>query len=158
MSHITISLPILFTISPCRCKHYDPSMRAPCCGGLQLPAFENVHMLSVSREAITAVTISQRGDWVALGCAALGQLLVWEWRSESYVLKQQGHHYDVSALAFSPDGSYIATGADDNKVQKPCHAYNTAICTSIARGSPVTPTLQSPHNACTLYKGTDRGY
>ncbi len=73
-------------------------------------------MLSVSREAITAVTISPRGDWVALGCAALGQLLVWEWRSESYVLKQQGHHYDVSALAFSPDGAYIATGADDNKV------------------------------------------
>ena len=87
------------------------------CTGMQLPAFENVHMLSVSREAITAVSISPRGDWVALGCAALGQLLVWEWRSESYVLKQQGHHYDVSALAFSPDGSYIATGADDNKVR-----------------------------------------
>lgn len=85
---------------------------------MQMPAFENMHMLSVSREAITAVAISPRGDWVALGCAALGQLLVWEWRSERYVLKQQGHYYDVSALAFSPDGSYIATGADDNKV--PC--------------------------------------
>lgn len=24
-----------------------------------------------------------------MGSAALGQLLVWEWRSESYVLKQQ---------------------------------------------------------------------
>ena len=46
-----------------------------------------------------------------------GQLLVWEWRSETYVLKQQGHYYDVSALAFSPDGAYLATGADDNKVQ-----------------------------------------
>lgn len=88
-----------------------------CSAGMQLPAFENVHMLSVSREAITAVSMSPRGDWVALGCAALGQLLVWEWRSESYVLKQQGHHYDVSALAFSPDGSYIASGADDNKVR-----------------------------------------
>ncbi len=38
------------------------------------------------------------------------QLLVWEWRSETYVLKQQGHYFDVSAVAFSPDGSLIATG------------------------------------------------
>lgn len=73
-------------------------------------------MLSVSREGITSVTFSQRGDWLALGCAKLGQLLVWEWRSETYVLKQQGHYYDVSAVAFSPDGATIATGADDNKV------------------------------------------
>jgi periodic tryptophan protein 2 len=83
----------------------------------QLPAFENVHMLSVSRESITAVTFSERGDWLAMGCAKLGQLLVWEWRSESYMLKQQGHYYDVSAVAFSPDGSSIVTGADDNKVR-----------------------------------------
>jgi len=84
---------------------------------MQLPAFENVHMLSMSRQSINAATFSPRGDWIALGCASLGQLLVWEWRSESYVLKQQGHFYDVSAVAFSPDGSYIATGAEDNKVQ-----------------------------------------
>ena len=73
-------------------------------------------MLSMSRQSINAAAFSPRGDWIALGCASLGQLLVWEWRSESYVLKQQGHAYDVSAVAFSPDGSYIATGADDNKV------------------------------------------
>jgi periodic tryptophan protein 2 len=46
-----------------------------------------------------------------------GQLLVWEWRSEAYVLRQQGHYYDVSAVAFSPDGALIATGADDNKAR-----------------------------------------
>ena len=85
---------------------------------MQLPAFENVHMLSMSRQSINAAAFSPRGDWIALGCAALGQLLVWEWRSESYVLKQQGHAYDVSAVAFSQDGSYIATGADDNKVRE----------------------------------------
>lgn len=41
---------------------------------------------------------------------------MWEWRSQTYLLKQQGHSYDVSTVAFSPDGSTIATGADDNKV------------------------------------------
>ena len=92
----------------------SPLTQCPLCA--QLPGFENVHILSMSRQTINAAAFSSRGDWIALGCASLGQLLVWEWRSESYVLKQQGHAYDVSAVAFSPDGSYIATGADDNKV------------------------------------------
>jgi periodic tryptophan protein 2 len=83
---------------------------------LQLPKFDNIHTLSVSRSAINAITFNKAGDWVALGCAALGQLLVWEWRSESYILKQQGHYYDIATSAFSPDGLNLATGADDSKV------------------------------------------
>ena len=81
-----------------------------------MPAFSNVQTLSVSQEKVTSLAFNARGDWLALGCASLGQLLVWEWRSETYVLKQQGHYYDISAIAYSPDGSYIATGADDAKV------------------------------------------
>lgn len=46
----------------------------------------------------------------------LGQLLVWEWQSESYVLKQQGHFNSMVSLAYSPDGQYIATGGEDGKV------------------------------------------
>lgn len=58
-------------------------------------------------------------EWrrLALGCASLGQLLVWEWRSETYVLKQQGHYFDIEHAAYSPDGAFIATGADDNKLK-----------------------------------------
>ncbi|KAL3138072.1 hypothetical protein ABBQ38_005303 [Trebouxia sp. C0009 RCD-2024] len=83
----------------------------------EMPKFDNIHTLSVSRSAINAITFSKGGDWIALGCAALGQLLVWEWRSESYILKQQGHYYDISTSAFSPDGTNLATGADDAKVK-----------------------------------------
>ena len=100
---------------------------------VQLPAFENMHMLSMSRQSINAASFSPQGNWIALGCAALGQLLVWEWRSESYVLKQQGHHYDVSTVAFSPDGAYIATGADDNKVGSPKPSV-TGLVASIVAG------------------------
>eukprot|EP00798_Chlamydomonas_sp_ICE-L_P014256 gene14256-20229_t len=63
----------------------------------RLPEFECLQTLSI------------------IGCAKLGQLLVWEWRSDSYVLKQQGHFFDISTAAFSPDGSMIATGSDDRK-------------------------------------------
>lgn len=46
----------------------------------------------------------------------LGQLLVWEWQSESYVLKQQGHFNSMVTLAYSPDGQCVVTGGDDGKV------------------------------------------
>lgn len=51
----------------------------------------------------------------------MGQLLVWEWQSESYVLKQQGHFNSMVALAYSPDGQYIVTGGDDGKVGTGLH-------------------------------------
>ncbi|KXZ50608.1 hypothetical protein GPECTOR_15g291 [Gonium pectorale] len=82
----------------------------------QLPDFSCLHTLSIGRERITSLAFNHTGDWLAVGCASLGQLLVWEWRSETYVLKQQGHHHDVAAVAFSPDGALLATGADDCKV------------------------------------------
>ena len=62
------------------------------------------------------VAVNNSGEWLAFGVAALGQLLVWEWQSETYVLKQQGHSYDMNALAFSPDGTVMATAGDDSKV------------------------------------------
>lgn len=39
--------------------------------------------------------------------AKLGQLLVWEWQSETYVLKQQGHFHDMNSIAYAPDASII---------------------------------------------------
>ena len=71
---------------------------------------------SISNQRITSVAVNVTGEWLAFGCASLGQLLVWEWQSESYVLKQQGHYYDMNTLSYSPDGQLIATGGDDGKV------------------------------------------
>ena len=71
---------------------------------------------SVSDQSISTVAFNATGEWVCLGCAGLGQLLVWEWQSESYILKQQGHFNTMACLQYSPDGQYVATGGDDGKV------------------------------------------
>ncbi|GAV65986.1 WD40 domain-containing protein/Utp12 domain-containing protein [Cephalotus follicularis] len=86
-------------------------------GLYQMPDFVCLHLLSISRERITTAVFNEVGNWLAFGCAKLGQLLVWEWRSESYVLKQQGHYFDGNCLAYSADSQLLATGADDNKVK-----------------------------------------
>ena len=82
-----------------------------------VPTFQEIHSLSISQHTITTAALNPSGEWVAFGSSKLGQLLVWEWRSETYVLKQQGHYYDVCAVAYSPDGTTIVTGGDDGKVK-----------------------------------------
>ncbi|KAL2919776.1 U3 snoRNP protein [Polyrhizophydium stewartii] len=83
----------------------------------ELPDFTNIHTLSISQKKINTVAVNASGEWLAFGSSKLGQLLVWEWQSESYVLKQQGHQHDMNCIAYSPDGQFIATGGDDGKVK-----------------------------------------
>lgn len=86
-------------------------------GLYEMPGCTNIHRLSVSNSTLNAININSTGEWLAIGAAELGQLLVWEWKSESYVLKQQGHLYGLNALDFSPEGQFIATGGEDGKVK-----------------------------------------
>ena len=67
--------------------------------------------------SIQAAAINCTGEWLAFGSEALGQLLVWEWKTETYILKQQGHFYDLNTLAYSTDGQLVATGGDDGKIK-----------------------------------------
>ncbi len=83
----------------------------------ELPDCTLLHSLMVSDKGISAVSISPAGDWIALGCQDHGQLVVWEWQSQSFVMKQQGHFNNMACLAYSPDGQHVATGGDDGKVK-----------------------------------------
>ncbi|KAF7689577.1 hypothetical protein HF521_012930 [Silurus meridionalis] len=83
----------------------------------ELPDFNLIHSLSISDQRISAISMNPTGDWIGFGCSGLGQLLVWEWQSESYVFKQQGHFNNMASLAYSPDGQYLVTGGDDGKVK-----------------------------------------
>ena len=86
-------------------------------GLYEMPGCVNVHRLSVSNHSINSVSMSPTGEWLAIGSSDLGQLLVWEWKSESYVLKQQGHLYGLNSMDYSSDGQFIATGGEDGKVK-----------------------------------------
>ena len=77
----------------------------------------NVPTYSISQHRISSISINATGEWLAFGSSSLGQLLVWEWQSETYILKQQGHFYDMNVLAYSTDGQLVATGGDDGKVR-----------------------------------------
>lgn len=72
----------------------------------------------MSELKIHSLCINASGDWLGIACGQgiQGQLVVWEWQSETYVMKQQSHSEIISSVAFSPDGSLIATGGDDGKV------------------------------------------
>lgn len=127
----------------------------------QLPEFEHLQSLSISRHRISCITFNSSGEWIALGSAALGQLLVWEWRSETYVLKQQGHFYDVSVVAFSPDGTHLASGADDAKIKVWAVASGSCYVTFAEHSSAVTGLVFTPNNnalvSCSL-DGTARAF
>lgn len=83
----------------------------------ELPEFSEIHKLSISASNIDTVSINNTGEWLAFGSSALGQLLVWEWQSESYILKQQGHFDNLNALTYSPSGDRVITCADDGKIK-----------------------------------------
>ncbi|GAB0091607.1 Periodic tryptophan protein 2 [Sergentomyia squamirostris] len=83
----------------------------------ELPEVNLIHSLNISDYQIDTAVFNGSGDWIALGVAGVGQLLVWEWQSENYVMKQQGHACDMTCLTYSPDGQFVATGGDDGKVK-----------------------------------------
>ncbi|MCJ1380743.1 hypothetical protein MMC17_003852 [Xylographa soralifera] len=86
-------------------------------GLYELPDFNMIHTLSISQSDIDFVSINKSGEWLAFGASKLGQLLVWEWQSESYILKQQGHFDSINSLVYSPDGQQVITTADDGKIK-----------------------------------------
>ena len=79
--------------------------------------FENKYSLKISDAKISSLSINPSGKWIAFGSKYLNQLFVWEWKSESYIYKQQGHMNDINLIAFSPEGGQLASGADDGRIK-----------------------------------------
>jgi len=124
--------------------------------------FENKYTLQISDNKINSISINQDGLWLAFGSRKLGQLIVWEWKSETYVFKQQGHSYDISSISYSPDGSLLASGSNDGKIKLWDTANSTCIITFTEHTSKVSELKFAPNKNNVLvsvsYDGTVRAY
>ena len=126
-----------------------------------MPAFTNIHTLSISQEKISSVAISPSGEWLAFGARKLGQLLVWEWQSESYILKQQDHYFDMnSPMPRLPDYCYGQWQSESlvNPLRFLLHTHRSNLFSGFRKTSlppfwmaPCVPTTsQLPHVYLTL--------
>ncbi len=102
-----------------RAREMDPELmvqkpRMPSSGFTEL---ELVHELSVSAGALTDIVFNDSGEWIALASSHSGQVIVWEWRSETHILKQQSHTLTSTASAFSADGRALASGSLDGRIK-----------------------------------------
>ncbi|KAK4537760.1 hypothetical protein CDCA_CDCA14G3785 [Cyanidium caldarium] len=87
---------------------FNPSPGAP---------LQRLCLMSAAPQLLRTVAINAGGDWIAAASATVATLVVWEWPGEKYVLKQQGHAREMSALAYAPDGAVVATGGDDGRIK-----------------------------------------
>lgn len=104
---------------------------------------------------MSACSFNETGEWIALGCERLGQLIVWEWQSEAYVYKQQGHFFDVNSCAYAPDGSMIATAADDHKIKVWSTATGSCFVTFTEHTMPVSAVAFLPSGHALLSASLD---
>lgn len=52
---------------------------------------EPIQNFSVGEHKISTLAVNDTCTWLALGIKSLGQLIVWEWKSQSYILNQKGY-------------------------------------------------------------------
>ncbi|PFH31692.1 putative periodic tryptophan protein PWP2 [Besnoitia besnoiti] len=77
----------------------------------ELPTLAVLCRLSLGLASLDAVALSSDGEWIAALAAESQTLVVWEWRSETYVLRQQSHAHGLRAVAFSPAADAALSGA-----------------------------------------------
>jgi periodic tryptophan protein 2 len=74
---------------------------------------ETIQSFSITTFKITSVSISKDGSWLAFGSKINGSLMVWEWRSQTFIFNQEGLSYNVKCIDFSPEGRFMATGGQE---------------------------------------------
>lgn len=75
-----------------------------------------VQTFSVGQNKISTLAVNASGSWICLGLKTFGQIIVWEWKSQSYILNQKGFIHETQAISFN-NHKLIATGTNDGKVK-----------------------------------------
>ncbi|EUD66562.1 hypothetical protein C922_02883 [Plasmodium inui San Antonio 1] len=75
------------------------------------PEMTSLYTISINACTIDDITISSDGQWIALAEANNGTVIVWEWKSESYIMKQSTTSRNVQCVKFSPIISHLKIGS-----------------------------------------------
>lgn len=78
---------------------------------------ETIQSFSITSQKITAVSVSKDGSWLAFASKTNGSLMVWEWRSQTFIFSQEGLSYNVKCIDFSPEGRFMATGGQEGALR-----------------------------------------
>ena len=54
-------------------------------GIFNIDTLESIHSFQISESKIDSISIEAKGEWIALASRQLGQLFVWEWKSETCI-------------------------------------------------------------------------
>jgi periodic tryptophan protein 2 len=82
-----------------------------------LETLENKYTIQITDSEISSLSISNDGLWIAMGSKFSQELLVWEWKSQTYIYKNQGHNYDISSLATSYNSTICVSGGLDGRIK-----------------------------------------
>ncbi|CAD51340.1 periodic tryptophan protein 2 [Plasmodium falciparum NF54] len=75
------------------------------------PDMISLYNISINTNTIDDITINTDGEWIALGEGNNGTIIIWEWKSESYILKQNTTNKNVKCVRFSPIISHLKIGS-----------------------------------------------
>ena len=115
----------------------------------------SMQSLGVSQHPLDSCALNSTGEWCCLASQTLGQVLVWEWQSETYILKQQGHYYDLNSFAYSPDGRTLASGGDDCKLKLWSVESGFSFVTFNEHTAPITSIVFAPTSNAVLSASLD---
>ncbi|CXI79367.1 periodic tryptophan protein 2, putative [Plasmodium berghei] len=76
------------------------------------PEMTSLYNIRINTNVIDDIVINKDGDWIALAESTNGTIIVWEWQSESYILKQYTSNKNVKCVKFSPIISHLKIGSN----------------------------------------------
>ncbi len=127
-----------------------------------LNSFENKKSLKISDSKITSLSINKKGNWISFGSKYISKLIIWEWKSESYIYKQQGLLNEITVISYSNDSSQISCGSNDGRIKIYDTSNSQCLNTFIDHNMKITGLQYCPNKSNVLiscsYDGTVRAF
>ena len=65
---------------------------------------EKLQIFNVASDKISTLSLNNEGEWIAMACSETGHLMIWEWKTQTFILNQKTENSTISCIDFSKDG------------------------------------------------------